>query len=82
VAERSVYPSVELNTARAALGLVRDEPTPADLAIEEMANIFELALLASTSPRYFRFVNRRGTRCCDHVTRSGKKCCSKIAARF
>jgi glutamate/tyrosine decarboxylase-like PLP-dependent enzyme len=51
-----VFPTADLEALRAALGSMRDEPTPANIVIEELASIVEPALVASTGPRYFGFV--------------------------
>jgi glutamate/tyrosine decarboxylase-like PLP-dependent enzyme len=51
-----VFPTIDLDAMRTALGSIRDEPTPADVVIEELAAIVEPALVASTGPRYFGFV--------------------------
>jgi glutamate/tyrosine decarboxylase-like PLP-dependent enzyme len=56
VSDRRVFPDVDLEAMRVALGSMRDEPTAADVVIEELANIVEPALVASTGPRYFGFV--------------------------
>ena len=51
-----VFPTIDLDAVRAALGSMCDESTPADVVIEELATIVEPALVASTGPRYFGFV--------------------------
>jgi glutamate/tyrosine decarboxylase-like PLP-dependent enzyme len=56
VADRLVFPDVDIDVVRAALGSMRDEPMAADVVIEELASIVEPALVASTGPRYFGFV--------------------------
>jgi glutamate/tyrosine decarboxylase-like PLP-dependent enzyme len=56
VSDRFVFPDVDLDAVRAALGSMRDEPTMADAVIEELSTIVEPALVASTGPRYFGFV--------------------------
>jgi glutamate/tyrosine decarboxylase-like PLP-dependent enzyme len=56
-AERPVFPSdVDLDAVRAALGSLRDGPTPAPAVVDELADIVEPALVATTGPRYFGFV--------------------------
>src|ERR1019366_6457956 len=56
VADQPVYPTFDLGAVRAALGSMRDEPAPAAVVVEELANVIEPALVASTGPRYFGFV--------------------------
>ena len=56
VAERRVFPSVDLEAVRAGLGSLPDGPTPAVAVVEELAGIVEPALVATTGPRYFGFV--------------------------
>ena len=56
VTERPVFPSVDREDLRAALGSLRMGPTPADAVIQELAEIVEPALVATTGPRYFGFV--------------------------
>jgi glutamate/tyrosine decarboxylase-like PLP-dependent enzyme len=57
VAERPVFPrDVDLDALRAALGSLREEPTPARVVVDELAEIVEPALVATTGPRYFGFV--------------------------
>ena len=56
VAERPVFPSVDLEAVRAALGSLPDGPTPAVATVEELVRIVEPALVATTGPRYFGFV--------------------------
>ena len=56
VSDRFVFPDVDLEATRDALGSMRDEPMAADLVIEELVNIVEPGLVASTGPRYFGFV--------------------------
>jgi glutamate/tyrosine decarboxylase-like PLP-dependent enzyme len=56
-AERPVFPSdVDLDKLRTALGPLRDEPAPAAEFVDELADLVEPALVASTGPRYFGFV--------------------------
>jgi glutamate/tyrosine decarboxylase-like PLP-dependent enzyme len=56
-AEAPAFPSdVDLAAVRGALANLRDEPTPAQTVIEELADAVEPALVASTGPRYFGFV--------------------------
>jgi glutamate/tyrosine decarboxylase-like PLP-dependent enzyme len=55
--DRPVFPSdVELEHVRSGLGSLRDEPTPAAAAVDELADVVEPALVATTGPRYFGFV--------------------------
>jgi glutamate/tyrosine decarboxylase-like PLP-dependent enzyme len=55
--ERPVFPSdVDLDAVRAALGSLPDGPTPALAVVDELADIVEPALVATTGPRYFGFV--------------------------
>jgi glutamate/tyrosine decarboxylase-like PLP-dependent enzyme len=57
VAERPVFPvDVDLDAVRAALGSLRDGPTPAFAVVDDLADIVEPALVATTGPRYFGFV--------------------------
>jgi glutamate/tyrosine decarboxylase-like PLP-dependent enzyme len=56
VGERPVFPAVDLEVVRAALGALADEPADAEAVIAELADIVEPALVASTGPRYFGFV--------------------------
>ena len=56
-AEAPVYPAhLDLDAVRHALGLLPDDPTPADAVIRELADVVEPALVATTGPRYFGFV--------------------------
>jgi glutamate/tyrosine decarboxylase-like PLP-dependent enzyme len=53
----SVFPSdVDFDAVRAALGSLPDGPTPAAGVIQQLADIVEPALVATTGPRYFGFV--------------------------
>ncbi len=54
VNELAVFPVVDLDDLRAALGPLRDGPTAA--AIDELVRIVEPALVATTGPCYFGFV--------------------------
>jgi glutamate/tyrosine decarboxylase-like PLP-dependent enzyme len=56
VSDKLVFPEVNLDTMRVELGSMRDEPVAADVVIEDLANIVEPALVASTGPRYFGYV--------------------------
>jgi glutamate/tyrosine decarboxylase-like PLP-dependent enzyme len=57
VADRAVFPAeVDLDKVRAALGELRDGPTPAADAVAELAAAVEPALVATSGPRYFGFV--------------------------
>ena len=56
VSDQLVFPEVNLDAMRVALGSMRDEPVAADVVIEDLANIVEPALVASTGPRYFGYV--------------------------
>ena len=56
VSDQLVFPEVNLDAMRFALGSMRDEPVAADVVIEDLANIVEPALVASTGPRYFGYV--------------------------
>jgi glutamate/tyrosine decarboxylase-like PLP-dependent enzyme len=52
-----VFPGgIDLETVRVALGSLADGPMPADLVIEELADVVEPALVGTTGPRYFGFV--------------------------
>ena len=54
---RSVYPAdVDLDAMRAALGTMADEPMPAALVIDQLADAVEPGLVGTTGPRYFGFV--------------------------
>lgn len=55
-AESPVFPIVDLESLRDALGSMRDESIPADVVIGDLTNIIESALVASAGPRYFGFV--------------------------
>ena len=48
--------AVDVGHVRSALGSLRDEPTPADIAVAELADAVEPALVTSSGPRYFGFV--------------------------
>src|ERR1035441_7983438 len=53
----SVFPSdVDFDAVRPALGSLPDGPTPAAGVIQQLADIVEPALVATTGPRYFGFV--------------------------
>ncbi|MEA2972629.1 MAG: hypothetical protein QOG82_1087 [Actinomycetota bacterium] len=55
--DRPVFPSdVDLDQVRSGLGSLRDEPTSAAAAVDELADAVEPALVATTGPRYFGFV--------------------------
>jgi glutamate/tyrosine decarboxylase-like PLP-dependent enzyme len=57
VAEGPVFPGdADLDKLRAALGDLRDAPTPAANVVAELADAVEPALVATTGPRYFGFV--------------------------
>src|ERR1700722_20403021 len=51
-----VFPHVDLEAMRAALGSMHHEPMTAGDVIEELASIVEPTLVASSGPRYFGFV--------------------------
>jgi glutamate/tyrosine decarboxylase-like PLP-dependent enzyme len=52
-----VFPNdVDLERIRARLGSLREEPAPAETAVEQLADAVEGALVATTGPRYFGFV--------------------------
>jgi glutamate/tyrosine decarboxylase-like PLP-dependent enzyme len=56
-AELPVFPrSVDPESVRRALGPLPDEPTPAPAVVDELVDIVEPALVATTGPRYFGFV--------------------------
>ena len=46
---------------RAALGVLRDEPTAADVVIEQLVSAVEPALVSTAGSRYFGFVDRRAS---------------------
>jgi len=54
--ELPVFPTVHFGDLRAALGSLRDGPTAAGTVIDELVQIIEPALVATTGPRYFGFV--------------------------
>ena len=57
VGKRPVYPTgVDLDAVRAVLGPLPDGPTPPTAVVDELADIVEPALVATTGPRYFGFV--------------------------
>lgn len=47
---------LDIGEVRARLGSLRDEPTSAAAAVDELADAVEPALVATTGPRYFGFV--------------------------
>ena len=56
-ADGPVFPAgVDVDAVRAALGELADGPVPATVAVEELADALEPALVATTGPRYFGFV--------------------------
>ena len=56
-ADRPVFPTdLDLERVRSDLSPLRDEPTPAEAVVDELAAAVEPALVASTGPRYFGFV--------------------------
>jgi glutamate/tyrosine decarboxylase-like PLP-dependent enzyme len=56
-ADRPVFPTgVDIDAVRAALGELRDEPTSPEVAVDELVDAIEPALVATTGPRYFGFV--------------------------
>src|SRR5438132_14163962 len=55
--DRPVFPGgVDLDAVRAALGELADEPASAAVAVEELGDAVEPALVGTTGPRYFGFV--------------------------
>ena len=55
--DRPVFPTdFDVEKVRAGLGSLRDEPTSAESAIDELAEVVESVLVATTGPRYFGFV--------------------------
>ena len=57
VAERPVFPHhVDAEVLRAAFGALRDGPTAAAAVVDELVEVVEPALVATTGPRYFGFV--------------------------
>ena len=57
VADGPVFPTgVDVDSLRKALGTLGDEPTPAQTVLDDLADIVEPALVATTGPRYFGFV--------------------------
>jgi glutamate/tyrosine decarboxylase-like PLP-dependent enzyme len=57
VAAAPVFPSdTDPDRLRQALGPLRDQPTPADVVVKELADLVEPALVGTTGPRYFGFV--------------------------
>jgi glutamate/tyrosine decarboxylase-like PLP-dependent enzyme len=57
LSERTVFPAhVDLGQVRAALGGLQDESTAPAVAVEELANAVEQALVATAGPRFFGFV--------------------------
>ncbi len=54
--DRPVFPTADPSAVRSALGALRDEPTGADVVIEELAGAVEPALVSTTGSRYFGFV--------------------------
>ena len=56
-ADRPVFPNdMDPDRVRALLGSLRDEPSPAEAVVDELAEAVEPALVATTGPRYFGFV--------------------------
>jgi glutamate/tyrosine decarboxylase-like PLP-dependent enzyme len=52
-----VFPAfLDHEAMRKALGELRDQPTPARAVVDELADIVEPGLVATTGPRYFGFV--------------------------
>jgi glutamate/tyrosine decarboxylase-like PLP-dependent enzyme len=57
VAAQPVFPSgVDLEQIRTMIGTLGDGPMPANVAVQELADAVEPALVSSTGPRYFGFV--------------------------
>jgi glutamate/tyrosine decarboxylase-like PLP-dependent enzyme len=57
VPEAPVYPQVDLDTVRAALGRrLPDDPCPAPDVVDQLVTAIEPAMVATTGPRYFGFV--------------------------
>ena len=55
--DRPVFPTdLDVEQVRSDLSRLRDEPTPADAVVDELADAVEPALVATTGPRYFGFV--------------------------
>jgi glutamate/tyrosine decarboxylase-like PLP-dependent enzyme len=56
LAERPVFPSVDLEAVSVALGSLPEGTTPAAAVVEELVRIVEPALVATAGPRYFGLV--------------------------
>jgi glutamate/tyrosine decarboxylase-like PLP-dependent enzyme len=57
VADGAVFPGrTDLDAVRTALGSLPEEPTAAADVIQQLADVVEPALVATTGPRYFGFV--------------------------
>ncbi len=55
--DRPVFPvDGDLDQARARLGALADEPTPAEAALDQLVAAMEPLIVVSTGPRYFGFV--------------------------
>jgi len=55
--EAAVFPDVDLNAVRAAIGgRLPDDPSPADEVVDQLVAAVERAMVATTGPRYFGFV--------------------------
>lgn len=55
--DRPVFPRhLDVERVRSDLSPLRDEPTPADAVLDELADAVKPALVATTGPRYFGFV--------------------------
>ena len=56
-AEAAVFPEVDLDAVRAAIGgRLPDGPAPAGEVVDQLAAAVEPAMVATTGPRYFGFV--------------------------
>ena len=57
VSEAAVFPDVDLDAVRAAIGgRLPDRPTPAGEVIDQLVAAVGPAMVATTGPRYFGFV--------------------------
>ena len=56
-AEAAVFPEVDLDAVRAAIGgRLPDGPAPAGEVVDQLVTAVEPAMVATTGPRYFGFV--------------------------
>src|SRR5271165_4481993 len=55
--EARLFPDIDLDVVRSAIGgRLPDDPSPADVVVDQLVAAVEPAMVATTGPRYFGFV--------------------------